>query len=375
MSFPMFRPNFDAADLAAIGDTLDSGMVAVGARSHEFERRIATAVGAEAAVATGSGTSAMSLALDLLGIGHGDEVITPSLTCVGVVNAIVRAGATPVFADLDDQSLTLDPASVRAATSSRTRAVVPVHYGGHSYDIAGMSAVAREGGFPVISDMAHALGAEFEGTTVGAGADLALLSFHATKIVTTGEGGALAGAADLIRRGRLDTAHGLASNGADPAEFIGERWVSPGLKIGMSDIAAALGLSQFARLATLLAARRRVAERYSQALGGHPGLRVPTEGPGVRSSWHFYTLRIRPEVLGIGTGEFIARIEAAGGAAQRQFYPAHLMPLFSGNPASTPVALPVTERESFVNLSIPVYPGITDEQVEQQIAAVLAAAG
>jgi dTDP-4-amino-4,6-dideoxygalactose transaminase len=369
---PMFRPNFDASDLSAIGDTLDSGMVATGRRTRDFESSIASAVEAEDAVATNSGTSAMTLALSILGIGDGDEVITPSLTCIGVVNAIVRSGATPVFADIDDETLTLDPDSVRSATSDRTRGVVPVHYGGHAYDIAGMTAVASEGGFPVISDLAHALGATVDGHSVGRGADLALLSFHATKIITTGEGGMLAGPASLIERGRLDTAHGLADIGADPADFVGERWVYPGVKVGMSDIQAALGSSQYARLDELLLARRRVAERYTEALAEHPGLRVPIERRGVRSSWHFYTLRIRPEIVGTA-GEFIAKVQEFGGTASRQFYPAHLMPLFSTT-SSRRVPLPVTERESFVSLSLPVFPGITDAQVDAVIAAVLRAA-
>ncbi|MCU1551457.1 MAG: hypothetical protein JWR36_2017 [Glaciihabitans sp.] len=371
----MFRPNFDASDLSAIGEALDSGMVATGRRSRDFEQTIASVIESDAAVATNSGTAAMTLALSLLEIGAGDEVITPSLTCIGVVNAIVRAGATPVFADIEEDTLTLDPRSVRAASTGRTKAVVPVHYGGHAYDIAAMKSAATDGGFAVIGDLAHALGATVNGHSVGRGADLNLLSFHATKIITTGEGGMLAGPTPLIERARLDTRHGLADIGADTASFIGERWVAPGLKVGMSDIQAALGLSQFARLADLLASRRRVAERYSAALDAHPGLHVPLERDGVRSSWHFYTLRIRPEVVGVDAGEFIERVKEYGGAASRQFYPAHLMPLFAGNPSSLPVPMPVTERESFLSMSLPVFPGISDAQVDAVIAAVLRAGG
>jgi dTDP-4-amino-4,6-dideoxygalactose transaminase len=370
----MFRPNFTPADLASIGETLDSGMVAVGRRSRDFERRVAALIGADDAVATNSGTSAMTLALSLLGIGEGDEVITPSLTCVGVVNAIARTGATPVFADIRFDTLTLDPASVRAAVNERTRAVVPVHYGGHAYDIAGMTQVAREAGISVISDMAHALGATVDGHSVGEGADLALLSFHATKIITTGEGGMLAGAASLIEPARLDTAHGLADIGASSDQFVGERWVAPGLKVGMSDIQASLGISQLARLDELLAARRRVAELYTEAFSGRPGLVPPVELPSVRSSWHFYTLRLRSSVFGPDAGPFIAKVIELGGAASRQFYPAHRMPLFAGNAAFRPVPLPVTESESFLTLSVPVFPGITDDQVGAVRDAVLGAA-
>jgi dTDP-4-amino-4,6-dideoxygalactose transaminase len=363
----MFRPDFTGADLARLGETLASGMVATGRRSREFESRISALIETDAAVATHSGTSATTLALELLGVGAGDEVITPSLTCVGVVNAIARSGAKPVFADIEPDALTLDPQSVERAVTAKTRAIVPVHYGGHAYDIAGMSAIAAEHGLTVVSDLAHALGATVGGRPVGAGAELAILSFHATKIITTGEGGMLAGAASFIDRARLDTAHGLADIGADPSDFIGERWVSPGLKIGMSDLAATLGLSQLERLDDLLAARRRVADAYTAALSGHPGLRVPTEGTGVRSSWHFYTLRLRERFFGRDAGAFISRVQQLGGAASRQFYPAHLMPLF----AASMVSLPVTESQGFLSMSLPVFPGITDEQVDAVIGAVL----
>jgi dTDP-4-amino-4,6-dideoxygalactose transaminase len=368
----LFRPSFSPEDRDGIDAVLESGMVATGQKSHEFERAIAAAIGAEAAVATNSGTSAMSLALDVLGIGVGDEVITPSLTCVGVVNAIVRSGAVPVFADVDAVTLCLDPASARAAASARTRAIVPVHYGGHPYDTLGMRAVADEIGATIVGDLAHALGATVGGEPVGRFGDLSLLSFHATKIITTGEGGMLAGPARLIDRARLDTRHGVGDDlPGSEAAFTGSRWISPGLKNGMSDIQAALGLTQFAGLEARLAARRRVAERYTRAFDGHPHLVTPAEQPGSRSSWHFYTLRISADAFGPDAGAFIDGVHERGGAAARQFYPAHLMPLFSGEATRAAVALPVTERESFLSMSLPVYPGIPEADVSAAIDAVL----
>ena len=351
---------------------LESGMVATGQKSHEFEGAIAATIGAEAAVATNSGTSAMSLALEVLGIGVGDEVITPSLTCVGVVNAIARSGAIPVFADIDPVTLCLDPASVREAASTKTKAIVPVHYGGHPYDIDGMRAVADETGATIIGDLAHALGATVGGEPVGRFADLSILSFHATKIITTGEGGMLAGPTEIIERARLDTRHGVGDDlPGSEAEFTGSRWISPGLKLGMSDIQAALGLTQFAGLEARLAARRRVADSYTAVFAGHPHLVTPAELPGSRSSWHFYTLRISADAFDTDAGAFIAGVHQRGGAAARQFYPAHLMPLFSGEATRAAVSLPVTERESFLSMSLPVYPGIPEADVRAVIDAVL----
>ena len=350
-------------------------MVATGERTHEFERAIAGSIGSAAAVATNSGTSAMSLALEVLGIGAGDEVITPSLTCVGVVNAIARSGATPVFADVEADTLCLDPASVRAAASTRTKAIVPVHYGGHPFDGVGMRAVADEIGATIIGDLAHALGATQDGAAVGSFGDLNILSFHATKIITTGEGGMLAGGSPEIERARLDTRHGLGDDvPGSEADFVGARWITPGLKLGMSDLGAALGLSQFATLDARLRARRRAAELYTSAFADAPGLVTPTERTGARSSWHFYTLRLDPAVFGTDAGAFIHGVRERGGAASRQFFPAHLMPIFTGTTRRDAVPMPVTERESFVSMSLPVYPGIPDADVRAVANAVLATA-
>jgi dTDP-4-amino-4,6-dideoxygalactose transaminase len=371
----IFRPSFSAQDRAALDGVLASGMVATGERTHAFERAIASSIGSPAAVATNSGTSAMTLALEVLGIGAGDEVITPSLTCVGVVNAIARSGAIPVFADLEEDTLCLDPASVRAAASARTKAIVPVHYGGHPFDGAGMRAVADDIGATIIGDLAHALGATQDGAPVGSFGDLNILSFHATKIITTGEGGMLAGGIPEIERARLDTRHGLGDDvPGSEAEFSGSRWMAPGLKLGMSDLAASLGLSQFASLRDRLAARRHAAELYTGAFDGTPGLVTPIERPGTRSSWHFYTLRMDPAIFGNDAGAFIQGVRERGGAASRQFFPAHLMPLFSGVATRAAVPLPVTERESFVSMSLPVYPGITDDDILAVAEAVLATA-
>jgi dTDP-4-amino-4,6-dideoxygalactose transaminase len=371
----VFRPSFSDDDRAVLDAVLASGMVATGERTHEFERAVAGSIGSAAAVATNSGTSAMSLALEVLGIGAGDEVITPSLTCVGVVNAIARSGATPVFADVEADTLCLDPASVRAAASTRTKAIVPVHYGGHPFDGVGMRTVADEIGATIIGDLAHALGATQDGAAVGSFGDLNILSFHATKIITTGEGGMLAGGSPEIERARLDTRHGLGDDvPGSEADFVGSRWITPGLKLGMSDLNAALGLSQFATLDARLSGRRRAADFYTSAFAGAPGLVTPTERAGARSSWHFYTLRLDPAVFGTDAGAFIQGVRERGGAASRQFFPAHLMPLFSGTATRDAVPMPVTERESFVSMSLPVYPGIPDADIHAVTNAVLATA-
>ena len=360
----MFRPNFAESDYAAVRALLDTGMVARGATAREFESRVADRVGSAAALTTSSGTAASSLAFAALGLGPGDEVLTPSLTCLGVVNAIARTGARPVFVDVDAETLTIDPEATAAAVTTRTRALVPVHYAGNPADLDALTRLAEDHGLAIVEDIAHGLGATYNGRPLGSSGNLGILSFHGTKIITTGEGGALVGPAELLDRARLDTNFGVVP-GEHPSGFPEDAVAIPGLKFGMSDLQAALGISQLARLDELLAARRRTAEFYNDRFGSNPAFRVPMERAGSRSSWHVYTLRLRPETISATAEEFVQAVRARGGAAAHQFFPAHLTPLYRSG-----AVLPVTEREAFLIVSLPIFPGITDEQLERQAVAV-----
>jgi len=365
---PQFRPSFAESDFAAVSDQLATGMVARGTAARLFEQRIAARVGAETALATSSGTAASSLAFAALGVGRGDEVLTPSLTCLGVVNAISRAGATPVFVDIDAETLTLDPDAAAAAVTDRTRAMVPVHYAGHPADLDALATLATERGLHIVEDIAHGLGATYRGRPLGSSGNLGILSFHGTKIITTGEGGALVGPGALLDRARLDTSFGVVA-GEHPSGFPDEDVAEPGLKFGMSDLQAALGTNQLGRLDELLGARRRTAQFYNARFAGHPALRIPVVGDDVTSSWHVYTLRLRPEETNATAEQFIRAIRSHGGAAAHQFFPVHLTPLYrDGQPA-----LPVTEREAFLIVSLPIFPGLTDDQLDREASAVEAA--
>ena len=365
---PMFRPSFAASDFAALSDQLATGMVARGAAAHSFEDRLVERVGSEAALTTSSGTAASSLAFAALGIGPGDEVLTPSLTCLGVVNAIARTGATPVFVDIDPRTLTIDPAEAARAVTDRTKAMVPVHYAGHPADLDALTELAVAHGLAIMEDIAHGLGAEYRGHPLGSSGNLGILSFHGTKIITTGEGGALLGPLELLDDARLDTNFGVTGDD-HPTGFLEDAVEVPGLKAGMSDLQAALGINQLSRLDELLAARRATAEFYTDRFTGNPALRTPTEESWARSSWHVYTLRLDPARIAATAEEFIAAVRRHGGAANHQFYPAHLTPLYRSAAAS----LPVTEREAFLIVSLPVFPGLTSEQLEREAAAVEAA--
>jgi dTDP-4-amino-4,6-dideoxygalactose transaminase len=367
-AIPMFRPSFAPSDFAAVSDQLATGMVARGSTARSFEQRIAARVGSEDALTTSSGTAASSLAFSVLGLTTGDEVLTPSLTCLGVVNAIARTGATPVFVDIDPESLTIDPDAASAAVTARTKAMVPVHYAGHPADLDALTAIASEHGLAIVEDIAHGLGARYKGRPLGSSGNLGIFSFHGTKIITTGEGGALVGPAALLDRARADTNFGV-TGGEHPSGFPEDDVATPGLKYGMSDLQAALGTNQLDRLDELLVARQRNADFYNDRFGSNAALRIPTVSADARPSWHAYTLRLRPSTITASAEEFVRSVRVNGGAASHQFFPAHLTPLYGAGSTR----LPVTEREAFLIVSLPIFPGITDDQLEQEAAAVEAA--
>jgi dTDP-4-amino-4,6-dideoxygalactose transaminase len=373
---PFFRPQIGTAEIAAARATLRSGWLAYGEQAGRFEERLAGTVGAAAALATSSGTAGLYLALRALGIGAGDEVITSAVTCIASVNAICVAGATPVLVDVCPDTLNLDPRRVAAAITARTAAILPVHYAGHPADTDALAALARPRGLAVIEDAAHALGATYRGRPVGGGGDATVFSFSATKLITTGEGGMVVGPPDLVERARRLACLGADRRGFVPGPARPASWadvVEPALKLAMGDLAASIGLAQLARLPDILARRRAIAARYTRALGPLPGVEVPTVRPDVEPSWHLYTLRVRPEILGIGRDRFLAEVLALGGTAAMQFKPAHHEPYLRERYPDAPAGLPVTERECARNLSLPMYQALTGRQVAAVVSAVIRA--
>lgn len=374
MSVPFYRPFFADEEVRAVSDTLRSGWVANGARAAQFEERLAALVGAPAALATVSGTAGLFLALRALGIGPGDEVITSPVTCIASVNAIALTGATPILVDVRPDTLTLDPARVEAAVTDRTVAIMPVHYCGLPADVDEIAAIASRNGLTVVEDAAHALGASHRGRPVGSTADLTVFSFSATKIITTGEGGMVVGRPDLIARARVLAHLGADHQSVTPTPAYPRHWapvVAPGFKFAMPDLAAAIGLTQLDRLPAFLARRRRIAAEYTRLLGSVLELEPPTVLVRTQPAWHLYTLRVMPELLGVDRDEFLSRVLTVGGTAAKQFKPAHHEPYLRHRFPCLAGQLPVTERESRRNLSLPLYPALTDDAVRTVAAAVL----
>jgi perosamine synthetase len=293
------QPAFDAAEARALARTLRSGWVGLGPRTARFEERFAAYVGARHCVATSSGTAALHLSLRLLDLGPDDEVIVPALTYVSTAHAVRYVGARVVLADVSPDTLTLDPADVARKITRRTRAVIPMHYGGHPCAMDEIHGLAAAAGLTVIEDAAHATGAVYKGRRIGSLSPLTCFSFQAAKNMTTGEGGAVTCAsrrhAIRLRRLRaLGISPGLWRRRTRAQPWRWEYQVQEvGHRYAMHDLAAAIGLVQLAKLARHNARRRRLAARYREALADLPWISMPLLQPWARSAHYTFAILTR----------------------------------------------------------------------------------
>lgn len=372
---PLSRPSIGDAEIEAVTACLRSGWLTSGARVAEFEETFARTVGARYAVAVTSGTAGMHLALLAAGIGPGAEVITSSMTWASTGNMILAVGATPVLIDVDPRTLNIDPDAVASAVGPATRAIVPVHFGGQPVDLDALRAVAARHGLSVIEDAAHALGTSYRGRPVGGGSTAAVFSFHPIKAITTGEGGMVTTDDEaLAERLRLLRFHGIER---DAWRRYGRRGnpdyeiVALGFKYNMTDIQAALGLAQLARLEALIEARTAIAGWYAEALHGVPSVEMLERVPyPARHAWNLLVVRLRLEAVRIGRDEVMSALLAANIGVGLHFKALHLHRLYRERLALPPGALPHATRASDQILSLPLFPGMTRADVRDVVEAL-----
>ncbi|MBN1964255.1 MAG: DegT/DnrJ/EryC1/StrS family aminotransferase [Anaerolineae bacterium] len=366
-------PDITEMEIAEVVDTLCSGWITTGPKTKRFEDQFAAYVGSEAALAVSSCTAALHLALVALGIGPGDEVITTPMTFASTVHVIVQVGATPILVDVDPQTLNLDPQWVADAITPRTKAILPVHYGGHPVDMAAIMQLAHEHGLAVIEDAAHALPAAFDGRIIGSAPNLTAFSFYATKTLTTAEGGMLTGSAELVEKARAFSLHGMSR---DAWKRYGQHgaWyyevVCCGYKYNMTDIQAALGLVQLSRLDAMYDARRRAVALYDEAFTSWEELVRPVELPGVQHAWHLYVLRLNQERLRINRDQFIQELTARHIGTSVHFIPVHLHPYYRATYGWQPEDFPVALREYQRMISLPLHSSHPEANYRRVIAAV-----
>ncbi|MGH8238828.1 MAG: DegT/DnrJ/EryC1/StrS family aminotransferase, partial [Steroidobacteraceae bacterium] len=319
----------------------------------------------------------LHLALESLGIGPGDQVLTTPYTFTATAEVVRYLGAEPVFADIDQHTCNLDPEQARAAADRchSLKALLPVHFAGQSCDMAALQDLATAHGIPIVEDAAHTLPATFDGRAIGTLSEITVFSFYATKTITTGEGGMVVSRDEtLLRRMRTMRLHGISRDVFDRYTSRVPSWfyevVAPGFKYNMSDIAAALGIQQLKKAQRFHARRQAIAARYDRELSGLP-LRTPVMmRPGDVHSWHLYVIQLELESLQVDRARFIELMAEQGIGCSVHFIPLHLQPYWRDRyelrPESFPVASHVYERV----VSLPIYTRMSDADVERVIAAV-----
>ncbi len=373
---PITRPALGEEEALAAAQVVRSGWLAMGAKVAELEGALRAALGAREVVAVSSGTAGLHLALHVLGLGPGDEVLVPSLSFVASANAVLHAGATPVFVDVEPRSFNLDPRDLAHALTPRTRAILVVHQLGLPAELDAILAFAARAGLAVIEDAACALGARYRGRPVGGpgGGRLAVFSFHPRKLVTTGEGGAIATEdAALAERLRLLRAQGLAipagARHAATGEPLEEEVPEVGWNYRLTDLQAAVGLPQLRRLDELLARRRALARRYDAALASLPGILPPLEPEGCEHAYQSYMVLLEGDR---SRRELMVRLLERGIATRRAVTAIHEL---AAHRVRARRALPESERIARRGLMLPLFPGLSEAEQDEVIAALVEATG
>ena len=373
---PFSRPEMGEAELTALSQVLQSGWITTGPKNQQLEQAFCALTGNQHAIAVSSATAGMHVTLMALGIGAGDEVITPSLTWVSTLNMIVLLGAEPVMIDVDRDTLMITPDHIEAAITPRTRAIIPVHYAGAPADIDAIRAIGARHGIPVIEDAAHAVGTHYKGRHVGA-TGIAIFSFHAIKNITCAEGGlVVTDDESLANRIRSLKFHGLGldawdrqTHGRAPQAEV----ITPGYKYNLADINAAIALVQLEKLAQINARRAELATRYQQALADTPFLPLALPAWPHQHAWHLFIIRVDAQQAGISRDPLMAELKARQIGTGLHFRAAHTQKYYRER--FPQLSLPATEWNSERICSLPLFPAMTDDDCERVIGALLDIAG
>ena len=371
---PYNLPDITQAEIDEVVDTLRSGWIAKGPRTLKFEKEFAEYLGAKHAIAVNSCTAALHVSLLTQNIGPGDEVITTPMTFASTASTILHCSAKPVFADIDYRTGCIDPEEIAKKITPHTKAIVPVHYSGQVCDLDRIYELADEHNLYVSEDAAHALWSRYKGRLIGnklRGA--ASYSFYATKNLATGDGGMLVtDRDDIAERARILVGQGMSHN-AWTRYAKGGSWkydiVEPGYKYNMFDIQAALGLVQLSRMEEMQTRRLAIAARYQEEFGKIDAVEPPFVPEFTTHCWHLYVLRIVPELLTIDRDQFIVELNERNVGTSVHFIPTHTMTAYQ-KLGWKEGDFPMAEKHFNRIISLPLYPTMTDEQVQYVIDAV-----
>ena len=374
---PFAKPCIGEEEIEAVVNALRSGWLTTGPVTRSFEKDFAEFVSAPHVVAVNSATAGLHLALEAVGVRPGDKVLTTPFTFTATAEVVRYLGADPVFVDIDPDTFNINPDKL-AETARKTpeaKAIIPVHFAGQACDMDAVMAVARERGLAVIEDAAHALPTTYKGRMIGTIGDVTVFSFYATKTITTGEGGMAAtkfvAHADRMRTMRL---HGISRDVFDRYSSGNATWyyevVAPGYKYNLTDMASAIGVCQLRKALRFQAKREAIAERYSAAFADLPVECPRNHRPDDTHAWHLYVIKLDLGRLSLTRDEFIEHMREAGVGVSVHFIPLHMQPYWRDRYELKPEDFPVSAAIYQCCVSLPIWPGMTDADVERVIAAV-----
>lgn len=366
---PVLQPSIGQEEIDAVADVLRSGWLGLGPKTEQFEQEFAKYVGSRFAVALNSGTAALHLAMDILGIGPGDEVIVPSITFISTVHAVSYVGATPVFADIEPDTMNISPEDIKRKITDKTKAIIVVHMGGHPCDMDTIHALAHANGIKVVEDAAHACGAEYKGKKIGSISDITCFSFHAVKNLTSGEGGAITCNTEWMNRKLREKRWvGISRDtwirSSHEKVYAWQYFVDDvGYKYHMNDMQAAIGLVQLNKLSQLNGRRKEIAARYQSELKDLEWLELPREQSYAQSSWHLFQVKFSKESQ---RDRMIGHLQEHNIATGVHYYPCHLHPSYLHLKAIVPLSSEIWKRI----LTLPIHPNITEEDLDRIITRI-----
>jgi dTDP-4-amino-4,6-dideoxygalactose transaminase len=378
---PFALPDIGDAEIAEVVDTLKSGWITTGPKAKRFEDDFVAFLGGDPALhalAVNSATAGLHLALEALGIGPGDEVITTTHTFTATAEVVRYLGADVKLVDIDPATLCIDIDAVEAAITPRTKAVMPVHYAGRAADMTRLAALAKRHGLKIVEDAAHALPTTCDRQLVGTlESDATVFSFYANKTITTGEGGMVVTRdAALARRMRTMRLHGMSRDAFDRFTAKVPSWyyeiVAPGFKYNLTDIAAALGIHQLRRAREFQARREAIARQFDAGFAGLPLVTPPHAAAGDMHAWHLYVLRLA-DAAPVSRDAFIERLFAEGIGCSVHYIPLHLQPYWRERYGLVPAMFPHSQHAFERMVSLPVYTRMSDADVARVVRAVRAA--
>jgi dTDP-4-amino-4,6-dideoxygalactose transaminase len=373
---PFHLPDISKEEIEEVVEVLKSGWITTGPKVQEFEKRFSDFVGTKHAVAVNSCTAALHLALEAIGIKDGDEVIMPSFTFGATAEVVRYFGAKPVFVDIDERTMNMDPVKLEEYLSShgnlRVRAVIPVHYAGLHCEMDEIMRIAQKFKLKVVEDAAHAFPVKYKGRMIGTIGDATCFSFYATKPIATGEGGMLTTDKDEIaRRVRVMRLHGIKGDPWDRYAAEGSWYyeiIAPGFKYNLTDVAAAMGLVQLRRVYEMLEKRRYIAHLYNEAFKEIPELRPPFYNED--HAWHLYVIRLDTEKLRVDRNQFIEELRSRGIGTSVHFIPLHIHPYYRDTYHYQPTDYPISFRVYQQVVSLPIYSKMSSEDVWRVVEGV-----